>query len=106
MSLAHAVIGNTAMGGLAQGAWGIGNNYVPLWNKYMPRGAHALRPPAAAPAGAPARKKVVYLPSCVTRSMGPARGDAAAGGEAVHAKLFSLIDKARPLVESRPCCPV
>ena len=40
MSLAHAVIGNTAMGGLAQGAWGIGNNYVPLWNKYMPRGAH------------------------------------------------------------------
>ena len=59
VSLAHAVIGNTAMGGLAQGAWGIGNNYVPLWNKYMPRGAHALRPPSA-PAGGEERKKVRY----------------------------------------------
>ena len=33
--------------------------------------------------------------------MGPARGDADAGGEAVHAKLFSLIDKVRVRVRGR-----
>jgi len=37
---------------------------------------------------------VVYLPSCVTRMMGPARNDAAAGEEAVHAKLMSVFEKA------------
>jgi len=41
--------------------------------------------------------------------MGPARGDADAGGEAVHAKLFSLIDKAGyevvlPKDLSSACC--
>ena len=93
VSLAHAAIGNSVMGTVARGAWGIGNNYVPLWNQYMPRGAHELRPPPSALAGGEERKKVVYLPSCVTRAMGPSRGDDDAAGEAVHAKLFSLIDK-------------
>ena len=93
VSLAHAAIGSSVMGSMARGAWGIGNNYVPLWNQYMPRGAHELRPPSA-PVGGDERKKVVYLPSCVTRAMGPSRGDDGAAGEAVHAKLFSLIDKA------------
>ena len=40
------------------------------------------------------RKRVVYVPACVTRMMGPARGDDGAGDDAVHAKLFSLINKA------------
>ena len=38
--------------------------------------------------------QVVYLPSCVTRAMGPARGDADAAGEPVHAKFLSLLAKA------------
>ena len=110
VSLAHAAIGNSVMGTMARGAWGIGNNYVPLWNQYMPRGAHELRPPSpSAPVGGEERKKVVYLPSCVTRAMGPSRGDDDAAGEAVHAKLFSLIDKAGydvvlPKGLSSACC--
>eukprot|EP00959_Pyramimonas_sp_CCMP1952_P153122 3203090-Pyramimonas_sp.AAC.1 len=35
---------------------------------------------------------VVYLPTCVTRTMGPARGDE--NNEPVHAKLLSIFDKA------------
>ena len=99
VSLVHLAIGSSPMGAIAQTAWGVGNNYVPLWNKYMPQGAHDLRPPMPADppsveAEKPKRKRVVYLPSCVTRSMGPARGDDDANGEAVHAKFLSLLDKA------------
>jgi len=92
VSFVHSIIGNTPMDAIARTAWGVGNNYLPLWNKHMPRGAHPVRPPTLVEGSS--RKRVVYLPSCVTRSMGPARGDDEAGGEAVHAKLFSLIDKA------------
>ena len=70
----------------------------PALEPYMPRGSKPLAPPpapdAASVAAADGRKRVVYLPSCVTRMMGPARGDEGAGDEAVHAKFFSLIEKA------------
>lgn len=36
--------------------------------------------------------QVVYLPSCVTRMMGPSRGDPES--ESVHEKLLSLFGKA------------
>jgi D-lactate dehydrogenase len=38
------------------------------------------------------RDQVVYLPSCVTRMMGPSRGDPES--EPVHDKLLSLLGKA------------
>jgi len=60
----------------------------------MPRGAQPIQYPPPAAEGATERKKVVYVPSCVTRMMGPARGDADAGEEAVHAKLMSVVAKA------------
>jgi len=119
VSLAHALVGSAPMGLLSGAIWGVGNNMIPLWNPFMPRGAHPLRAPplpsescdtadaatatatttatasaSATAAAAAERKKVVYLPSCVTRMMGPARSDVDAGGEAVHAKLMSVFDKA------------
>jgi len=96
VSLAHRVLGTYPMQSIANAVWGVGNNMLPLWNPYMPRGAAPLSPPRlqTQPADAAKRKQVVYLPSCVTRAMGPARGDADAGGEPVHAKFFSLLEKA------------
>jgi len=101
VSLAHRILGTWPMGAIASTAWGVSNNYLPLWNRYMPRGATPLNPPPAAPAveaDAPmtSRKarRVVYLPSCVTRMMGPARGDEAAGSASVHDKFFALLEKA------------
>lgn len=95
VSLAHSIIGTWPMQTIANAVWGVGNNMIPLWNPYMPQGAAPLKlraPPAAA--ADEDRKKVVYLPACVTRSMGPARGDADAKGEPVHAKFLSILDKA------------
>jgi D-lactate dehydrogenase len=41
-------------------------------------------------------RKVVYYPSCVTRTMGPARGDdeGTAGGKSVHEMMLSVLGKA------------
>jgi D-lactate dehydrogenase len=47
---------------------------VPTYNAYMPTGAAPLPTPPPASSAADARK-VVYLPSCVTRMMGPAGTD-------------------------------
>jgi len=95
VSLTHRMIGNFPMSKVAWGSWAVSNNYLPLWNKYMPRGAQpVVVPPAPEVAEHAKPKRVVYLPSCVTRMMGPARGDEAAGDDAVHAKFMSLLSKA------------
>jgi len=95
VSLTHKLIGNLPMSTIAWGSWRVSNNYMPLWNKYMPRGAHpVVAPPAPEVAPDAKAKRVVYVPSCVTRMMGPSRGDEAAGEDAVHAKFMSLLSKA------------
>ena len=93
VSLTHKIIGSWPMSTIAGAVWGVSNNYMPLWNEYMPRGAKRLVVPPPAEVTS-SRKRVVYLPSCVTRMMGPSRGDEAAGDDAVHTKFFSLLDKA------------
>ena len=93
VSLAHKAMGTWPMSTISGAIWGVSNNYMPLWNSYMPRGAKSVDVPAA-PINADAKKRVVYLPSCVTRMMGPSRGDEAAGDDAVHAKFLSLLEKA------------
>ncbi|KAF6261185.1 glycolate dehydrogenase [Scenedesmus sp. NREL 46B-D3] len=62
-------------------------NLVPVWNPYIPKGAKALsaRPSAPTPSQLPTQaaqatqsgipRQVVFLPTCVNRMMGPARGD-------------------------------
>ena len=75
----------------------VSGNFIPEWNRYMPKGAAAFDPAAApkpaalAEAGIP--RKVVYMPSCVTRMMGPARGDDGADAS-VHEKIMSILAKA------------
>lgn len=81
----------------------ITGNTVPVWNPYMPKGAAPVKAPssssttasttaATAAAARTVPRKVVYLPSCVTRMMGPAAGDYETAS--VHEKLMSLFDKA------------
>eukprot|EP00879_Flechtneria_rotunda_P006313 GHRR01006635.1.p1 GENE.GHRR01006635.1~~GHRR01006635.1.p1 ORF type:complete len:789 (+),score=273.08 GHRR01006635.1:1646-4012(+) len=63
------------------------NRIVPVWNPYIPKGGHTVKPglhptvPASLPTQ-PARatqsgipRQVVFLPTCVNRMMGAARGD-------------------------------
>jgi len=77
---------------------------IPTYNAYMPKGAPSL--PAglkevskAGPTPAPARgsvtpKRAVYLPSCVTRMMGPAGSDPLGADAAPADRLVSLAAKA------------
>lgn len=86
---------------------------VPVWNPYMPKGAKPLGlPPApaavAVPVGAAAvPRKVVYVPSCVTRMMGPSRSDDQQ--DSVHEVMMRLFAKAGyevvlPKGISNSCC--
>ena len=57
------------------------------------QGASPLNMTPVKPAPAPGLpRQVVYMPSCVTRMMGPALGDSETAS--VHEKLLSLFEKA------------
>ena len=66
---------------------------VPMDQRCLLQGAAKLDMTPAAPAVAPgqAPRKVVYMPSCVTRMMGPSASDTERGS--VHQKLLSLFAK-------------
>lgn len=76
-------------------------HFVPVWNPYMPRGASKVKEPqppattydtaAAAATNRMIPRKVVYMPACVTRMMGPAASDYETAS--VHEKLLSLFAK-------------
>jgi len=94
VDLAHRVVGPWPLKTVSELLNKATYNYVPAWNRYMPRGATALKdplPPQVTPeAGIP--RKVVYVPTCVTRMMGPSLADDQR--EAVHDKLLSIFSKA------------
>jgi D-lactate dehydrogenase len=57
---------------LAAWARTISKDCIPLWNRYLPRAADA---PVPFPVPSSGSLKVVYFPSCISRTMGPAKGD-------------------------------
>jgi D-lactate dehydrogenase len=66
---------------------------IPEWNPHMPRGAPKLPEPNHAKEKHPGvERKVVYLPSCVTRMMGPSKADA--NLEGVADAMMSILSKA------------
>jgi D-lactate dehydrogenase len=85
----HAVLGSRLAGAIARGARVATGGKLPLWNPAMPRPSHA-GPFRDRVSGR--ERRVVYFPSCVVRTFGPARGDAEAS--AFEATL-SVLDKAR-----------
>jgi D-lactate dehydrogenase len=63
------------------------------WHPYLARGAAPLSGPKPLPATLKVeKKKVVYFATCVSRSMGPARGDSESA--AIHDKVMSVLAKA------------
>jgi len=86
---ARAVAGARAVGAVSRGLHALTGGRLPVWNAAMPRAA-----PRAEVAGNREVRdgRVVYLPSCVARTMGPATGDPDARG--LVAATRSLLEKA------------
>ncbi len=101
---AHRMLGSRAMEALAGRARRLSGGRLPAWSPWMPRGIAAPRP---VPARGSADFKAVYFPSCISRTMGPARGDAQR--DPLHAVTTRLLAKARcevlfPQRMDRLCC--
>ena len=85
----QAMLGDSLLGGLTNGLRKLSGGRLPQWNACMPRPASSLKPLPVLADDAP---KVVYLASCVSRIMGPSRGDEET--DSLHAKMQNLLTKA------------
>ena len=82
----HGIIGTKRMRHLSETLRRWSRGLLPLWTPYMPANAARI---ACMPVRAENPRKVVYFPSCITRSMGPARGEEKDGDvPAVTARLI------------------
>jgi len=84
----HNVLGDTAMEKVAASLRDISNNKIPLWNKYIPRGADLILNST----NTYGKLKVVYFPSCISRSMGVSKGSGET--ESQTTKMHGLLRKA------------
>ena len=66
----RTVFGTKAFGAMARGLRKLSGGAIPLWNEYMPTGATKIRVPENPVQAGNDGRKVVYFPSCITRSMG------------------------------------
>jgi len=86
---ARSVLGESAVRAASEGVRALSGGRLPLWNRAMPRSAPACGFTDVVSGSA---KQVVYFPSCVVRSLGPAMGDG--DQRALHAAMLSLLTKA------------
>ncbi|MFQ5995013.1 MAG: FAD-binding and (Fe-S)-binding domain-containing protein [Acidiferrobacterales bacterium] len=86
-NLMRTILGRSLTQRLTNGMRKLSGNRLPAWNPYLPT---AARMPSVTPNNEQAR--VVYLPSCASRTMGPARGDPEY--DALPAKMEALLRKA------------
>ncbi len=84
VDLAHRIIGTRLMSAITRGMRTLSLNLIPLWNPYMPKGAPRIKCATVQPEAScismaktpeESTRRVVYFPSCITRSMGPAKYD-------------------------------
>jgi len=87
--LAHRILGTRTMSALSGGARRLSGNRIPLWTPAMPTPARLARPRNATDDQKP---RVVYFPSCASRTMGPARGDPEKAS--LSTPVISLLEKA------------
>lgn len=93
VSLTHRLVGATPLVKISEALNRVSGNYFPTWNPYMPKGAAKLpEPHPVNQSHSKVPQKVVYVPACVTRMMGPAHADSETAS--VHEKLLSLFKKA------------
>jgi D-lactate dehydrogenase len=87
---AQGLLGNDRMQWLSRGMRSLSGNRLPLWNPGMPGAAEA--PVCTHANQEPVNGRVVYFPSCVSRTMGSARGDPQQ--DDLHRRMQSLLVKA------------
>ncbi|PWQ95150.1 FAD-binding and (Fe-S)-binding domain-containing protein [Leucothrix arctica] len=71
--LAYKVMGEKALGAVSRGMTKVTGGIVPTWHPYLPRSVKSVEPRITEDDAV--NGKVVYFPSCVTRSMGTAEND-------------------------------
>jgi D-lactate dehydrogenase len=89
VNMAHSILGTKSFGALAQGTRFVSGNAIPLWTPAMPKG---IRRPVQKTIDADNPKKVVYFPSCINQTMGPAKNDPEQ--KSLHVTLVNLLEKA------------
>lgn len=93
--LAARAVGPETLQSVSQRVRRLSGQRVPAWSPAMPTAASFKVPSTAAngtTTDAPTRPEVVYLPSCSSRTMGPARGDSEK--DALPMKTAALLEKA------------
>jgi len=92
----HRILGPTPLEYTSKALNYVSSKYVPVWNPYMPKGAPRIAEPKAPAEKVEGRsaieRKAVYVPSCVTRMMGPARGDSYT--ESLSEPITNVLSKA------------
>ena len=89
------LFGKKLFGAMASAARAVSFNNIPLWNEYFPKGAPKIKFDDAAYKSSlesATAKKVVYFPSCITRSMGVTK--AYSSEPAITAMTEKLLKKA------------
>lgn len=89
VGIVHRLVGTQLMIKVAAAFHRISRGFIPLWTSAMPRAAPALRQHKS---HSPASDKVVYFPSCASRTMGPAASTAAKN--ALPAVMESVLSRA------------
>lgn len=89
VDLTHALIGSQAMTRLTSGLRKFSGNRVPQWNPYLPRAAGRI---TSVPVNPGNPLKVVYFPSCISRTLGLARSSQER--ESQNKRIDSLLHKA------------
>lgn len=91
--MSHGLLGSKAMGAVTRTARKLSGNKIGYWSPEMPTPAPKLetekRQPTQPTNTSSSKLKVVYLPSCASRTMGPARG---------AEEQTSLVDKTEALL--------
>ncbi|WP_372751490.1 FAD-binding and (Fe-S)-binding domain-containing protein [Labilibaculum sp.] len=85
----HTVMGTTLLGAIAGGFRTLSGNNIPLWTASMPKGA---KKPVQHPINKENPMKMVYFPSCIAQTMGPAKGDPYK--KPLHVVTQELLEKA------------
>ncbi len=87
--VAQDILGDRVMRSVSGAMHKVSGQYIPLWNPELPRAAKKL---TTAPVPKKVNGTVVYFPSCVSRTMGPAK--TAPHKEELHQAVQSLLVKA------------
>lgn len=72
LTLFHILLGSNVLKRIADGVRRISGNRLPLWTPHMPSGQKRRKNPGTASGS---DRKVVYFPSCISRTMGPSKDD-------------------------------